>query len=116
MKRSILAASLAACALGLVVAPVAHAGSQPQSLHVAQAKAAALHKGSGVVKSVNAQAGAINLDHGPIASLGWGAMAMDFPVKDPALLKGIKPGQKVEFDLISEGPGRFVITRIAPVK
>ena len=31
-----------------------------------------------------------------------------------ALLRGATPGQKVEFDIVQAGPGRFVITRIAP--
>jgi len=31
-----------------------------------------------------------------------------------ALLKGVSPGQNVEFDLVQAGPSQFVITRIAP--
>lgn len=108
MIRITLAAALAAASLAVAAAPDA-----PAPVQLAQA---AVHQGQGTVKAVDAKAGKINLDHGPIASLGWGAMAMDFPVKDAALLQGLKPGQKVTFDLASEGPGRFVVIRIAPVK
>lgn len=72
------------------------------------------HKGQGTVNSVDAKAGKVNLTHGPIATLNWPGMTMDFQVKDKALLKGVAPGQKVEFDIVQQGPGQFVITRIAP--
>lgn len=111
------AISLAAIVAAIILAPASAAAAPAQAdpLRLAQTQASKVHKGSGVVKSVNAHAGVVNLDHGPIASLGWGAMAMDFKVKDHNLLKDLKPGQKVEFDLVSEGPGRFFITRIVPV-
>jgi Cu/Ag efflux protein CusF len=113
--KSLTLAALTAAAFGLAATLPAHTAG-PQPLHLAQAKAAQAHKGSGVVKSVNAHAGVVKLDHGPIPSLGWGAMAMDFKVKDHNLLKDLKPGQKVEFDLVSEGPGQFLITRISPAQ
>ncbi len=79
-----------------------------------KATAEQAHKGSGTFKGVDAKAGKISLAHGPIASLNWPAMTMDFPVKDTAVLKGVAPGQNVDFDLVQAGPGQFVITRIAP--
>lgn len=72
------------------------------------------HKGSGTVKGVDAKTGKISLAHGPIAGLKWPAMTMDFQVKDTAVLKGVAPGQNVEFDIVQAGPGQFVISRIAP--
>ena len=72
------------------------------------------HKGQGTVNSVDAKAGKVNLTHGPIAGLKWPGMTMDFQVKDQAVLKGVTPGQNVEFDIMQQGPGQFVITRIAP--
>lgn len=73
-----------------------------------------VHKGQGTVNSVDVKAGKINLTHGPIADLKWPGMTMDFQVRDKALLKGVTPGQNVEFDIVQHGPGQFVITRIAP--
>ncbi len=81
---------------------------------VSKATAERTHKGSGTVKGVDAKAGKINLAHGPIASLNWPAMTMDFQVKDPTVLKGVTPGERVEFDIVQAGQSQFVITRIAP--
>jgi Cu(I)/Ag(I) efflux system membrane fusion protein len=72
------------------------------------------HKGQGTVNGVDVKAGKVNLTHGAIATLNWPGMTMDFKVKDKALLKGVAPGQNVEFDIVQQGPGEFVITRIAP--
>ncbi|MDO8596371.1 MAG: efflux RND transporter periplasmic adaptor subunit [Sulfuricaulis sp.] len=72
------------------------------------------HKGQGTVRAVDPQAGTVNIEHGPIASLNWPAMTMDFEVKDKALLQGVKPGQSVEIGIVQQGPGLFVVTRITP--
>jgi len=77
---------------------------------------AQLHQGQGKVNHVDVAGEKVNLTHGPIESLGWPGMTMDFKVKDKAILNGIKHGQKVEFDVVKEGPGKFFITRIAPSK
>lgn len=74
------------------------------------------HKAEGVANSVDLQHGKINMTHGPVESLGWPGMTMDFTVKDKAILKGIKPGQKVEFEVVKEGPGQFYVNRITPLK
>jgi Cu(I)/Ag(I) efflux system membrane fusion protein len=89
-------------------------GSPEQKPATAQGAAAGqTHKGQGTVRAVDLQTGTVNIDHGPIASLNWPAMTMDFQVKDKALLKGVKPGQTVEFDIVQQGPGQFVVTRVA---
>jgi Cu(I)/Ag(I) efflux system membrane fusion protein len=71
----------------------------------------AVHRGQGKVSAVNAAAGTVALEHGPIASLNWPAMTMEFKAKDKSLLQGLKPGQAVEFELSQQGPGEFVIER-----
>ncbi len=73
------------------------------------------HRGQGAVNSVDAKAGKVNLTHGPMESLGWSAMTMGFSVKDVALLEGIKPGMKVDFEL-EKVDGKYRIVSIAPVK
>jgi Cu/Ag efflux protein CusF len=53
--------------------------------------------------------------HGPMPHLEMGPMTMAFPVKDPALLRGLKPGDKIKF--IAEKIGdEAVITKIEVVK
>ncbi len=68
--------------------------------------------GIGTVNQVDLQNGTVNLTHGPIKTLGWPGMTMDFKVKDKLLLKEIKPGEKVEFNVVKEGPGKFYIDYI----
>jgi len=73
------------------------------------------HRGQGTVSNVDAQAGKIKLSHGPIESLNWKAMTMTFPVKDAALLQGIEPGMKVDFEL-EKVNGKYQVISITPVK
>lgn len=75
--------------------------------------AAKLHTGSGRITQVDARSGELEMQHEPIPSLEWPAMTMEFEVKDPAILKGLKPGQQVEFDLIKEDGG-FPVVAIRP--
>ncbi|TAK88017.1 MAG: efflux RND transporter periplasmic adaptor subunit [Betaproteobacteria bacterium] len=79
-------------------------GSQP--------KAAAAHRASGTIQAVDAQGGTVEIEHGPIPTLQWPAMTMEFAAKDKALLAGLKPGQAVEFELTQGKPGEYVIERI----
>jgi Cu(I)/Ag(I) efflux system protein CusF len=77
--------------------------AQDHSGHAAQGGQAAAPaktvEGVGVVKSIDAKAGSITIAHEPIKALSWGAMTMPFKVADPALLKAVKVGAKVRFQL-----------------
>jgi len=54
---------------------------------------------SGEVRKIDESAGKITLKHGPIKSLGMDeGMTMVFRVKDPAMLKQVKVGDKVNFE------------------
>lgn len=74
------------------------------------------HKGQGSVNKIDVTTGTINLTHGPIKSLGWMGMTMDFKVKNKANLDKIKVGMKVNFEVTKEPDGTFVITTITPLK
>ncbi|MBJ6126870.1 copper-binding protein [Microvirga splendida] len=52
---------------------------------------------SGTVEKVDTAQNKITLDHGAIPNLNMDAMTMVFRVQDPALLKGVKAGDKVQF-------------------
>jgi membrane fusion protein, copper/silver efflux system len=54
----------------------------------------------------------VEIEHGPIASLKWPAMSMEFKVRDKSLLQHLKPGQAVAFDLSQPKPGEYVIESI----
>ena len=69
------------------------------------------HHGSGVVQSVDAAAGTVTVKHDAIASAGWPAMTMSFPVQDKKALENVKPGQKVDFAFTQQGSSN-VITSI----
>lgn len=104
-------ATLIAAALALAIPVAATAGGE--TLQVAQTTAT--HRGEGTVHKVDATAGKFNMTHGPITSLNWPAMTMDFKVKDKAILKDIKPGQKVEITIVQESRGDFYVTQIKPL-
>lgn len=73
--------------------------------------AATTHHASGVVKSVDASAGAVTLAHDPVETLNWPAMTMKFQVKDKALLDKLAVGKKVAFDFERSGKG-YVVTAV----
>ncbi|MBM6595376.1 copper-binding protein [Microvirga pudoricolor] len=73
------------------------AQSAPAGSAAQPAAAANLPTVSGTVEKVDAGAGKITLDHGAIPNLNMDAMTMVFRAQDPALLKGMKAGDKVQF-------------------
>ncbi|TAK72437.1 MAG: efflux RND transporter periplasmic adaptor subunit [Betaproteobacteria bacterium] len=73
--------------------------------------APATHRGTGTVEAVDPAQASVTLAHGPIPSLKWPAMTMDFKVKDAALLRTLKPGQKIDFDTVAGAPGEYLIVR-----
>jgi Cu(I)/Ag(I) efflux system membrane fusion protein len=87
--------------------------AKPEAAKPAAAPGAQIHKAKGTVKAVERKGGTVEISHEAIPSLKWPAMTMEFQVKDRALLKGVEPGQAVEFDLAQPKPGEFVIERIA---
>lgn len=73
-------------------------------------KAAALNQAKGKVESI--KAGEITISHGPVASLGWGAMTMTFKLAKPELAAGLKPGDSVAFGFSQSG-GDFVVQQLS---
>ena len=81
--------------------PVAHAPSP--------------HHGEGLVADVDPANSRIQLEHGPITSLDWPEMTMWFAVADPALLQGVRPGDRVKFELSAQPrDGRYVVEKLTP--
>jgi len=70
------------------------------------------HSGEGKVEAVRRDA--VTLSHGPIASLQWGAMTMDFGAPPSGLPAGVKAGQTVKFAFTMNKEGEPVLTRIEP--
>ncbi len=66
----------------------------------------------GEVTRVDQSANKITLKHGPIKKLGMDeGMTMVFAAKDPALLNGIKAGDKVRFDA-DRVNGQLTVTKL----
>jgi Cu(I)/Ag(I) efflux system membrane fusion protein len=42
-------------------------------------------------------------------------MIMDFLIRDLSLLRTLKPGQKVSFEIVEESPGEYVIVHVHPI-
>ncbi|MDR3467754.1 MAG: copper-binding protein [Xanthobacteraceae bacterium] len=94
---------LAAALLLVVILPV-RAGAQDATI-------------KGEVRTIDEAAGKITLRHGPIKALGMDdpSMTMVFHVKDPAMLKQVKVGDRVLFEAgdLSEG---LTITKLQKAK
>src|SRR5690554_550496 len=66
---------------------------------------------SGEVRRIDAAAGKITIKHGQIPDLDLTAMTLVYRI-DPALLKGIQPGDQVKFTARREA-GQYVVTAIS---
>lgn len=102
-----LAASLGACGEKATTgntAGIADNGAGATSATDAAAKAA---RGSGTITAIDLGEGSVTLDHGPIPEVNWPAMTMAFTA-DPGLLAGLKPGDKVSFELAVRDGGATV--------
>jgi Cu(I)/Ag(I) efflux system periplasmic protein CusF len=70
----------------------------------------------GEVKKVDEDAGKITLKHGPAKSLGMDEpMTMVYRVKDPAMLKQVKVGDKVSFEAENADAG-YTVTKLQKAK
>lgn len=66
----------------------------------------------GQVTKVDQAAGKITIRHGPIKKFDMeDGMTMVFRVKDPAMLKSVKAGDKVKFEA-DRVEGQFTVTKI----
>ena len=72
-----------------------------------------VHTAVGKVEEVSADA--ITLSHGPVATLQWPPMTMDFMKPAPDAFKDIKAGQTVEFDF-TEGADGYLLKRVVVTK
>jgi Cu/Ag efflux protein CusF len=70
----------------------------------------------GVVTKIDQAASKITIRHGPMKKFDMDdGMTMVFRVTDPAMLKTVKPGDKVKFDA-DRINGQFTVTKIQRTK
>jgi len=84
------------CGVAALVQP-AFADDAHDHARAAQVAAPASAMTEGEVRKVDRAAKKVTLKHGPIVNLDMPGMTMVFHVADPALLEGVKAGDKVEF-------------------
>lgn len=88
---------LAALLLG---APFVHAAEDAASASAsasAPAATTAVPMSEGEIRKVDAAAGKLTIQHGPLVNLGMEPMTMVFRVQDPVMLSKVRPGSKVRF-------------------
>jgi len=90
----------------VIAAALSLAASLASSPTLAQAVPA-----NGEVTKVDAAQGKITLKHGPIGNLDMDAMTMVFRAGDPAMLKTVKPGDRVVFEA-ERVNGQITITKM----
>jgi Cu(I)/Ag(I) efflux system protein CusF len=70
----------------------------------------------GQVMKVDQSAGKITIKHGPAKRLGMeSGMTMVYKAQDPAMLKAVKPGNKIKFDA-EQVNGQYTVTKIETAK
>ena len=56
--------------------------------------------------------GAVTITHGPVPSLKWPGMTMEFTLANPAVAAGVKPGSPIAFEFVERKPGEWVVTSL----
>ncbi|HEU4459544.1 MAG TPA: efflux RND transporter periplasmic adaptor subunit [Methylibium sp.] len=80
----------------------------------ATAKPAEVHRGQGVIEAIGRDA--VTLSHGPIPSLKWAEMTMEFALPPPERLpRGLAAGDRVEFEFVMDPTDGPVVSRIVPL-
>ena len=90
--------------------PAMEAGANSDAIETSSgAEARAGIIGSGILNSVDAAAGKVNLSHEPIPELNWPAMTMDFALDQGVTLPVVEAGQAVRFRLRQTDAGPIII-------
>lgn len=74
-----------------------------------ESKSGSKHVAKGTVKSADAKAGTVTLDHEPVKNMNWPAMSMTFKVQDKAVMEKLGQSKKVEVEFEQRGKD-YVIT------
>ena len=69
----------------------------------------------GEITKVDDAQGKMTIKHDPIKKFDMDAMTMIFKAGDPAMIKAVKPGDKVQFHL-EKINGQFTVTKLEKTK
>jgi Cu/Ag efflux protein CusF len=70
---------------------------------------------NGQVKKVDTSAGKMTIKHDAITNLDMGAMTMVFKANDPAMLKTVRPGEKIKFSA-NKVNGQLTVMKVEEAK
>ena len=98
-------ASLKATTTRMEAMPVADA-------QMSQAKAGETHRAKGKLEHIGKDA--VTISHGPVPSLDWGPMTMDFQIPATGLPKGLAEGDQVSFEFHTGQKGGFELKSMTP--
>jgi len=70
------------------------------------------HRAEGKLDAIDAKAGTVSITHGPVASLKWPGMTMDFTLANSGLIGYLKPGATIAFTFVERKPGEWVIVKL----
>lgn len=112
--RSILLRAAFAAAFAAAV-PAQAQTAAPAAPNPPAAAPAAAEMADGEVRRVDLENRKVTLRHGEIRNLQMPPMTMVFEVRDPSLLAGLKPGDKVRFSARQVGSA-YVVDAVEPVR
>jgi len=87
---------------------VAHGAGAPAEQ---KNKPAVGHRVQGTLNAVNAD-GTVSVTHGPVETLGWPGMTMDFALANSSLADSARIGSEITFEIVERQPGEWVITKM----
>lgn len=81
-------------------------------LNTTPAPAKVSHRATGTVQEIDDKGNTLSIAHGPIPSLKWPSMTMEFAVSHNTLLKGLQAGAAITFEFVERQPGEWVIVSL----
>ena len=90
-----------------------HGGGASAPAQESATPASTDHRGEGKLDAIDAKAGTVTITHGPVATLKWPGMTMDFTLANSGLIGSLKPGASIEFTFVERKPGEWVIVKLA---
>lgn len=100
----------------LAILPAAFVQAETMKMPAGDMKAAPVTEmTNGEIKKIDPASSMLTIKHGPLKNLGMPGMTMAFSVKDPAMLKQVKVGDKVNFvaDMVNGAP---TVTKLEQAK
>lgn len=109
MKRCIAFVAVTVLSTAFVPGSVAQTSGM-SGMDMEKKSQAQAHKASGTVTKVDQAASKVTISHGPVESLKWPPMTMNFVVKDNALLGRLSPGKKIDFEFVQQGRDYVIVS------